>query len=121
MSDDVLSNWAANAALQVILPPGCFLACHLSDPSPLGNTGSEVAGGGYVRQPISFADATNRTRVSTNALIFPGMPACLLTHLGVWTAVGGGHMTFARKLVPAIAVLESGQLLVAVGDIALTL
>lgn len=121
MADDVLSNWAANAALQIILPSGCYLSCHLSDPTPLGNTGSEVAGGGYVRQPIGFADATNRTRVSTNAQIFPGMPACLVTHLGVWTAIGGGHMTFAKKLNPPIPVLASGQFLAAAGDVALSL
>lgn len=119
---DVLSNWAANASLQLILPPGCYLAAHLSDPSPLGNTGSEVAGGAYVRQPISFADASNRTRVSINAQTFPGMPACIVVYLAVWTAISGGHMVFVKKLAdPGITVLESGQLLVAAGDVALSL
>lgn len=118
---DVLSNWAANAALELILPTGCFLSAHLSDPTPLGNTGSEVAGGGYVRQPISFAAATNRTRVSTNAQTFPGMPACVVTHLAVFTAIGGGHMVFAKKLKPAITVLYSGWLLSMAGDVALSL
>lgn len=118
---DVLSNWAANTALLSVLPPGCFLACHLSDPTPLGNTGSEVGGGGYQRQPIGFAAASNRTRVSNNAQTFPGMPACIVTHLGVWTAIGGGHMVFARKLPTPITVLVSGQFLAAKGDVALSL
>lgn len=118
---DILSNWAANAALQLILPPGCHLAAHLSDPTPLGNTGSEVAGGAYQRQPISFADASNRTRVSIVAQLFPGMPACIVAWLAVWTSVGGGHLVFAKLLEEPITVLESGQLLVAAGDIALSL
>lgn len=118
---DVLSNWAANEALRIILPVGCYLACHLSDPTPLGNTGSEVAGGGYVRQPISFADATNRTRVSTNAQTFPGMPVCIVTHLAVWTAIAGGHMSYAKKLATPISVLQSGQMLAAAGDVAVSL
>jgi hypothetical protein len=118
---DVLSNWAANAALELILPEGCFLSCHLSDPTPLGNTGSEVAGGGYIRQPISFAAATNRTRVSTNAQTFPGMPACVVTHLAVFTAIGGGHMVFVKKLNPVITVLASGWFIATVGDVALSL
>jgi hypothetical protein len=118
---DVLSNWAANAALQEILPPGCHLAAFLSDPSPLGNIGAEVAGGGYQRQPIGFGPAANRTRVSTNAQIFPGMPACLVRYLAVMTALAGGHMVFAKRLATPISVLESGQLLVAAGDIAIGL
>jgi hypothetical protein len=118
---DVLSNWAANAALDLILPTGCYLAAHLSDPSPLGNTGSEVAGGAYQRQPIGFADASNRTRVSSNAQTFPGMPACIVTHLAVWTAIGGGHMVFSKPLSPPIPVLASGQLRTAAGDVALSL
>lgn len=118
---DILSNWAANAALQLILPVGCVLACHLSDPTPLGNTGSEVAGNAYQRQPIAFADASNRTRVSSTAQLFPGMPACIVAWLAVWTSVGGGHLVFARQLEVPIPVLESGQFLVAAGDIAISL
>lgn len=118
---DVLSNWAANAALDLVLPTGCYLACHVSDPSPLGNTGSEVAGGAYQRQPISFADASNRTRVSVNAQTFPGMPACIVTHLAVWTAIGGGHLVFSRALLTPMPVLASGQVRTAAGDVALSL
>lgn len=118
---DVLSNWAANTALQVILPSGCFLACHLSDPTALGVIGSEVGGGGYLRQLIKFGPASNRTRVSTNAQRFPGMPAVTVTHLGVWTAIGGGHFVFGKILPSPIVVYESGQMLVAAGDVALSL
>src|SRR3954465_4305968 len=118
---DTLSNWAANAALVIMLPKGCYLAAHLSDPTPIGNSGSEVAGGGYERQPISFAAAANRSRVSTNAQTFPGMPGCVVTFLGVWTSIGGGHLVFAKQLATPITVLESGQLLSAAGDVALSL
>jgi hypothetical protein len=118
---DVLSNWAANAALQLILPTGCYLGCHLTDPTPMGNTGSEAAGGGYIRQLIGFADAANRTRVSINAQLFPGMPACTVTWLAVHTAISGGNIVFAKQLATPVPVLESGQFLVAAGDIALSL
>jgi hypothetical protein len=118
---DVLSDWAANAALNYIIPKSAVLAAHLSDPTALGNAGSEVAGGGYQRQPISFAPSSNRTRVCTNAQIFPGMPQCIVAYLAVWTVIGGGFMVFAKKLATPISVLASGQLLSAVGDIAISL
>lgn len=118
---DVLSNWAANTALQAMLPPGCYLAAHLADPGVLGSSGTEVAGGGYQRQPINFSYATNRTRVSTNAQIFPGMPGCIVRYLAVWTAIGGGHIVFTKLLPTPITVLPSGQLLAAKGDVAISL
>lgn len=118
---DVLSNWAANTALQAMMNVPCYLALHLSDPTALGNPATEVAGGGYARQPISFSAATNRTRVSTNAQTFPGMPQSTVTHLSVWTAVSGGSMVFAKQLPSPIKVLESGQFLAAAGDVALSL
>lgn len=117
---DILSNWAANAALDVVLPKNAFLGLHQSDPTPAANTGSEVGGGGYERQPIKFADAGNRVKVSISAQTFPGMPACTVKYLAVWTAVGGGHMTFAKELDDPIEVEESGQFLVAAGDIAMS-
>lgn len=118
---EVLSNWAANLALQTILPPGCYLACHQSDPTVLGNAGSEVAGGGYQRQPISFGPATNRVRVSSNAQTFPGMPVSVVTYLAVWTAIAGGHLVFAKQLPSALSVTVSGQVLAARGDVAVSL
>lgn len=118
---DVLSNWAANTAISAVLAGNCYLACHLSDPGSLGDTTTEVAGGGYIRQKITFHPASGRTAVSSNAQTFPGMPACTVTHLAVWTAVSGGHLVFSKALSPAIAVSTSGQLLAAAGDVAISL
>lgn len=117
---DVLSNWMANTLLGYV-PPGCYLACFQSDPTPLGSTGSEVAGGGYVRQPISFFAPSNRTIVSSNGQIFAGMPVVIVAYLGVMTAIGGGHLVFSKQLPSALRVAASGQVIVQPGDVALSL
>lgn len=117
---DALSNWAANMMLQTI-PSNCYLAAHLFDPGALGDPSTEVSGGGYVRQPISFRVAGNRFRVSSSGGVFPGMPLCTVQYLAVWTAIGAGHIVFSKQLSPPIPVSASGQLLFAAGDIAVQL
>ena len=121
MSDDVLSNYGGNLAAAVLAANTKYLGLHLSPPTLTGLLASEVAGGAYVRQPLSMSVPASKTIVSTNAQIFPGMPACTILWLAGWDAIAAGHMIWAKKLIPGIAVLESGQLLTKAGDIAVSL
>ena len=86
-----------------------------------GLLASEVAGGGYARQPIKFAIPSGKTAVSTLATIHTGMPACTVAWLAVWDGLAAGHMIFAYPLAPPIAVPASGQFLAKAGDIAVSL
>lgn len=114
----ILSNHAGNANLTQLLDGTTYVALHLTDPTATGLLATEVAGGGYIRQPITYAAATGKIRVSTKALIFPGMPACIVAFLAGWDAISAGNMIWRKELSPHITVLASGQFLVAVGDIA---
>lgn len=118
----VLSNYAGNTALATLLnKKGLYLACHTSDPTVLGLLASEVAGGGYVRQPITMSVPGTKTCASTNAQVFPGMPACVVTYLAVWTSISAGNMIYSILLGTPLTVLASGQVLAAAGDVAVTL
>jgi hypothetical protein len=118
----VLSNYAGNQALAGLLNrKGLYLACHDTDPTVLGLLASEVAGGGYIRQRIIMSVPGTKTCASTNAQTFPGMPACVVTYLAIWTAISAGDMIVAILLPTALTVPASGQVLAAAGDIAVTL
>lgn len=118
----VFSNYAGNAALALLLnAKGLYLALHTSDPTVTGLLATEVAGGGYLRQPITFSVPGSKTCVSTDAQTFPGMPAVTVTHLAVWTNISTGSMICSKELSPAIVVPESGHFLTAAGDIAVSL
>jgi hypothetical protein len=118
----VLSTFAGNTALGVLLHvKGRYLACHVTDPTVLGLSATEVAGGGYERQPVLFSAPGSKTCASTNAQTFAGMPACTVRYLAVWTAISGGDMIFAVVLGAALAVPASGQVLCAAGDVAVSL
>lgn len=124
MTDFVLSNYGANKALTDMLNGNRWLALH-NGPGPTvlgsGAADNELAGAGYVRQLIKFAVPSGRTRVSNNAQKFAGLAADTVTWLSVWDLIGDGNMIFAKKLTPAITVVESGFLLAAPGDVALSL
>lgn len=119
MPTGYISNWAANTALQVLLQAPVWLAMHSDDPTALGSAASEYLGGGYVRQPISFAAPAARASVSVNAQVFTALMAGSVLAFAVWNQVSAGNMIFAVVLDAPLPVLDTGQVRVAPGDIAL--
>lgn len=117
----VLSNYFGNLVLQTYLTNGVvYLALHNADPTPVGLLQTEIAGA--LRQRIIFGNASGKAVVSKNAQTFPALPACQVTHLGLWTAIAGGNLLAPIPLpTPGITVAANGQFLAAAGDVALAL
>ena len=94
---------AANAILDKILrntdftpPAALFMSLHTADP---GETGAnEVAGGSYARQSIAFAAAAAKHADNSGIISFAGMPACTVTHIGLWTLASGGVFWWAGTM-----------------------
>jgi len=119
----VIGNYLGNAWLAYYVSgsgKGLYLALHSQDPTALGSTVDEFAGGGYQRRPVVFGSPNNKTVVNTNAPTFSGVPAGTVRYFGVWTAPSGGNFMFAVQLVPAIVVASDSEFYVTAGDIALT-
>ena len=66
-----------------------YLSLHTADPGATG--ASEVTGGSYARQSITKAAAVTGLFTSTADIDFTGMPACTVTHAGVWDAIAGAY------------------------------
>jgi hypothetical protein len=66
------------------LADGRKLSLHTGAPGADG-TANEVVGGTYARQSATFGAAANAAAVLSAAIEFAGMPACTVTHVGVWT------------------------------------
>lgn len=67
-----------------------YLSLHTASP---GTTGaSEVSGGSYARQAITFGAASAGSQVSTNSQSFTNMPAEAggVPDFGIWSAASGG-------------------------------
>jgi hypothetical protein len=117
----VLTNWWGNSILAILSSKGAWVSLHEDDPTVLADPGTEVAGGGYLRQQASFSTASSKTVATTNQLIFAAMPAITLTYIGLNTASVGGNMYCSIAIPTPILVGDSSHIVLAAGDIAVTL
>jgi hypothetical protein len=103
-------------------PTAVYLALHTADPVDAGS-GAEVSGGSYARQACAF-DATHATggnTANTDAESFTVMPACTVTHIGVWDAASSGNLLFHTAVDTSKAVLSGDTISVAAGAVTITL
>jgi len=80
-----------------------YISLHTADPGATGT--DEVAGGSYARQAATMGAAAGGATDNTAAIEFTDMPACSVTHCGIWSALAGawqqGGALTASKTVNA--------------------
>lgn len=99
-----LSNARAAAILnQEFRSATVYLALYTSNPTA-NDTGTEVSGGGYARQPITFGSPTlenGKQTIKNNARVeFPVATSDwgTITHIGIRTAATGGTLIAYAEL-----------------------
>lgn len=115
-----ISNWLSAALLNASLrntaftpPATVYLALYTSDPTQ-ADTGTEVTGGGYARQTITFAAPSIVGGIQTlkNAadIEFPIATADwgLVSHVGLRTAATGGNLLWFAA-IPNPRTIQTGD------------
>lgn len=80
-------------------PAKVYLALYTNDPGD-GNTGTEVTGGSYARQEVTFgapAVINNKSTIKNSAdVVFPAATADwgTITHVGIMTAQTDGNLLY---------------------------
>lgn len=95
-----MSTYLANAILNEVLrntnyvpPATVYLALYTTNPTA-ADTGTEVTGGSYARQSMSWAAASGGSSSTAADINFAAMPAVTVTYLGIRDAVTGGNLLF---------------------------
>lgn len=107
-----LSTFLRNALLDHYLggsaytQPTVRISLHTADPGITG--ASEVAGGSYARKPPTFSAAAAGSKASSADIDFTVMPACTVTHVGIWDALSGGNFLQGGALA-ASKVVNAGD------------
>mgnify|MGYP001765001706 CR=1 FL=1 len=92
-----------------------YTSLHTADP---GNTGTaECTGGSYARLSTTFSAASGGATANTADLNFTGMPACTVTHVGLWSAVSAGTFWWGGALTASKTVGAGDTLKIAAGDL----
>jgi len=124
-----MSNYLETKILDYVLrdtadwaPATVYLALHTADPAE-DASGAEVSGGSYARQACAF-DATHATggnTANTSAESFTGMPACTVSHIGIWDHASAGNLLFYTDVTASKTVASGDTISVAAGAVTVTL
>jgi hypothetical protein len=98
------------------MPTNVYLALYTTNPTE-NDTGTEVTGGSYARQQLSFANASGGTKTSNTSETFSSMPTSTVTHWGIRDASSGGNLLYFGAFDLPIALTAGNNLPIASGDI----
>jgi hypothetical protein len=119
------SIYLDNTFLSIVLlqgsyapPTTLYVALFTVSPGPAGG-GTEVAGGGYGRQTVTFGTPSNGQSVSTADVNFPIATAAwgTLVAYGIYDASSGGNLLYYGNLSTSRTVLASDQVRFPAGQI----
>lgn len=117
-----ISNYWGNQIIEDYLRTNVvYLALHNADPTVLNDAGTEFAGNGYTRQPVTFTAPGAKTTGQADEVRFSALPDDTLAWYGVHTALSGGNLLFAVPRPTPLVVASDEEHIVPVADIALTL
>ena len=105
----LLSTASENTAIAAVFVPTTtyYLSLHSATPGQTGT--SEISGGSYARQGITFGSASGGSEASTNSQTFTNLPAESggIGYFGLWSAstagtyIGGGTTTGLTGSLPS--------------------
>jgi len=114
LRDKIIKHVLAEASYTA--PTTIHLALYTTNPT-IADTGTEVVGGSYARQQLSFANASAGAKVSNTSETFTSMPATTVTHWGLRDASSGGNLLYFGAFDLPIALNATDNLTINSGDI----
>lgn len=126
---DNISNYLENKLLDhslgktsFTMPATVRLALYTSDPTD-ADSGTEVTGGSYARQPLTVSAASGGATANDADIEFPVATANwgTITHVGIRDAGSGGNLLWHGALAASKAIDSGDQFKIAAGDLDVTL
>ena len=124
-----MSNYLENALINATLrntsytsPSVVYLGLYTSDPTD-ADTGTEVSGGSYARQAITFGAPSNGVTTNSAAIEFPQATASWGTvgWIGIEDALTGGNLLYHSPLDASKAIASGDIFKIAIGSLSVTL
>lgn len=120
-----MSNYLENALINATLrntsytsPTTVYLALYTSDPTD-ADTGTEVSGGSYARQAITFGAPSNGVSTNSAAIEFPqaGGSWGTVSYVGIRDASTAGNLLFHTALDASKTIATGDVFRVAIGSL----
>jgi len=124
-----MSNYLENALINGTLratsytaPTTVYVALYTTDPTD-ADTGTEVTGGSYARQSVTFAAPSNGVTTNSADITFPTATAAqgTVTHMGIRDALTAGNLLYHTPL-DASKTIDLGDIFkITTGNLSVTL
>lgn len=112
------SNTYLNAALDGAVATTAFLSIHTADP---GTTGaSEVSGGSYARQAVSWSAAASGVKSNSASTSTPIPISTTISFFGTWSLVTAGVYAIGGPLSATITFVTAGSFTIAAAGLTVT-
>ncbi len=121
-----LSNYLENKVLDHILGttsytmPTTYLALYTVAPTD-STSGTEVTGGSYARQAISFNAASSGAATNDANVDFSGMPTATVVAVAICDALTSGNILIYGSLTSSRSVVSGDTLRISSGDLSISL
>jgi hypothetical protein len=124
-----MSNFLENALINATLrntgytsPTTVYLGLFTSDPTD-ANTGTEVSGGSYARQAITFGAPSNGVTTNTAAIEFPQATGSWGTvgWVGIMDSLTTGNLLYHTALDTSKTIASGDIFRIAIGSLSVTL
>jgi hypothetical protein len=124
-----MSNYLENALINATLrntsytsPTTVYLALYTSEPTD-ADTGTEVSGGSYARQSITFGSPSNGVSTNTAAIEFPQATGSwgTVAYIGIRDASTAGNLLYHTALDASKTIATGDVFRVAIGSLSVTL
>jgi hypothetical protein len=124
-----MGNYLENALINAVLrntsytsPTTTYLALYTSDPTD-ADTGTEVTGGSYARQEITFGSPSNGVTTNSAAIEFPQATASwgTVTHVAIRDALTSGNLLFHTPLDTSKTINNGDVFKITSGNLSVTL
>lgn len=123
------SNYLENALINATVrnttftsPATVYLGLFITDPTD-ANTGTEVSGGSYARQSITFASPSNGVTSNSAQITFPTATADWGTvgWIGIYDSLTSGNLLYHSPLTTSKTIANGDVFIVSSGNLTLTL
>jgi len=124
-----MSNYLENALINATLrntsytsPTTVYVALYTSDPTD-ADTGTEISGGSYARQSVTFGAPSNGVSTNSSSVKFPTATGNwgTITHIGLRDALTAGNLLYHTPLDASKTVNTSDVFTIASGNLSVTL
>ncbi len=113
------STYAIDAVLNAFLRDTAYTSPTTVYVGLLDGT-TEVSGGSYARQAVTFGAPASGTVTSTDAQTFSSMPATTVTNVGIYDAATAGNQLYQAAATASKTTNAGDTVTIAIGGITVT-